>query len=347
MGRTSFVKTCLSGVIVSVLLSTTVNASTGTVTGNRVNVRTNASITSEVIGSRNTGEKVTILSKEGDWFKIQLGENKTAFMSSTYIKEDAATVVATVTTPTTQTDVIEVKDTATENSVTTETTETNAADTDVEADTGTPSAETTDASTSEVTPEIYGIVTADVLNLRSTPSTSSNDNITAKVNAYEKVTILKTEGEWYYISTASNQMGYVFKEYIQITENVTDAAPSETGTKMVAFAKQFLGNRYVYGGNSLTNGVDCSGFAQQIFKNFGYQINRTASTQRKNGTIITEAELQAGDLVFYGYSGKISHVAIYIGDGKIIHANTSSTGIIISNLHSSGKPFIGCNRILK
>lgn len=116
---------------------------------------------------------------------------------------------------------------------------------------------------------------------------------------------------------------------------------------IVKDAMQFLGGRYVFGGNSLTNGVDCSGFTQQIMKRHGISISRTSRSQFANdGYKVSRDQLQKGDLLFYGYNGSISHVALYIGNGQVIHANTSSTGIIISPAFSAGKPYIGAKRVL-
>lgn len=104
---------------------------------------------------------------------------------------------------------------------------------------------------------------------------------------------------------------------------------------VVAYAKQFLGNPYVYGGSSLTNGTDCSGFTMSVYAHFGYSLNRVSAEQSKNGRAVSMGSLQPGDLLFYNYSGsRISHVAMYIGGGQIIHASTESTGIIISGMGS-------------
>lgn len=106
-------------------------------------------------------------------------------------------------------------------------------------------------------------------------------------------------------------------------------------TAVVAYAKQFLGNPYVYGGSSLTNGTDCSGFTMSVYAHFGYSLNRSSYTQVYNGRAVSLSALQPGDLLFYKYnSSTISHVAMYIGGGQIIHASTPSTGIIISGMGS-------------
>jgi cell wall-associated NlpC family hydrolase len=99
---------------------------------------------------------------------------------------------------------------------------------------------------------------------------------------------------------------------------------------IVDFALQFEGNPYVYGGTSLTNGADCSGFVMSVFANFGYSLPRVAAAQCDASTKKDISQLEPGDLVFYG-SGYVDHVALYIGDGKIIHASGAATGIKISN----------------
>ena len=106
-----------------------------------------------------------------------------------------------------------------------------------------------------------------------------------------------------------------------------------SGSDVVAFASQYVGYPYVYGGNSLTNGVDCSGFTQQVYLHFGYSIPRRASIQATVGTSVAISDLQPGDLVFYGDSEGVGHVVIYIGNGKVVHASTPSKGIIISDLY--------------
>ena len=121
----------------------------------------------------------------------------------------------------------------------------------------------------------------------------------------------------------------------QDTQNGPGSAvyDSAVRTAIVAYAKQFLGNPYVYGGTSLTNGADCSGFTMRIFEHFGVSTGRTSRDQASNGKQISLSEIQPGDLLFYASGKTINHVALYIGDGKIIHASTSKTGIIISNAY--------------
>lgn len=99
---------------------------------------------------------------------------------------------------------------------------------------------------------------------------------------------------------------------------------------LVNFALQFVGNPYVYGGTSLTNGADCSGFVMSVFKEFGYDLPRVAAAQYEASQKKDISQLETGDLVFYG-AGGINHVALYIGNGKIVHASTAATGIKASD----------------
>ena len=108
---------------------------------------------------------------------------------------------------------------------------------------------------------------------------------------------------------------------------------SSLGTDIANYAVQFVGNPYAWGGTSLTNGADCSGFVQSVFANFGIGLSRTAASQASGGVAVSLDSLQAGDLVFYSHGGGIDHVALYIGGGQVVHAANSNSGIIISNCY--------------
>lgn len=112
--------------------------------------------------------------------------------------------------------------------------------------------------------------------------------------------------------------------------NASEALVSATRTALVAYAKQFLGNPYVYGGDSLTNGADCSGFVMRIFEHFGIDTGRNSREQAGKGRQIAIEAVQPGDLLFYASGDTINHVAIYLGGGQVIHAASAKTGIIIS-----------------
>ena len=122
----------------------------------------------------------------------------------------------------------------------------------------------------------------------------------------------------------------------QATQSSTSDSSSTSGTRqsIVNFALQFVGCPYVYGGTSLTNGADCSGFTQSVMANFGISIPRTAGAQSVGGRAVSLSNIQPCDMLFYSGSGDygIGHVTMYIGNGQVVHASTSRTGIIVSDI---------------
>lgn len=102
------------------------------------------------------------------------------------------------------------------------------------------------------------------------------------------------------------------------------------------FALQFVGNPYVYGGSSLTDGTDCSGFTMSVYANFGVYLPHSSSAQANCGTEVSLSEVAPGDIIFYKNGGTtIGHAALYIGGGQVVHASTEKTGIIVSNMYYS------------
>ncbi len=123
------------------------------------------------------------------------------------------------------------------------------------------------------------------------------------------------------------------------TSIIDNASGSDLGKQIAKYACQFIGNPYVYGGTSLTNGADCSGFVYRIYSNFGYKLPRTSYEQRSAGTGVSYDEAQPGDLICYD-----GHVGMYIGGGKIVHASNEKTGIKVSN--ATYRTILAVRRIL-
>ncbi len=117
-------------------------------------------------------------------------------------------------------------------------------------------------------------------------------------------------------------------------EAPSEAVADATRSAVVAYAKQFVGCPYVYGGNSLSGGTDCSGFTRGVYAHFGISIPRTSRSQAGAGRSVSVSELQPGDLIFYANGSSIYHVAMYIGGGQIIHAIDEAHGIGISGLNT-------------
>ena len=159
--------------------------------------------------------------------------------------------------------------------------------------------------------------------------------ITQKKDAYEKRKAAEAEAEAARIR-AEQEAAAAAKER-QLRKNIqiqnTDSIAYDNA--VVAYAMQFNGNPYVYGGTSLTNGTDCSGFTQGVYRIFGISLPRSASDQASVGYTVDYNDVQPGDLVFYSGNGgySITHVAMYIGGGKILHAQTPSAGIGITSIN--------------
>lgn len=208
-----------------------------------------------------------------------------------------------------------------------------------------------------------GVINANGVNVRSTADYSGS--VISQVYKNNIVYAYAQVGDWFLIQNG-DQEGYIHREFvdgllIDQLPNKKAAAPkkaqgvstssnsgSSKGSDVVAYAKQFLGNPYVYGGNSLTKGVDCSGFTTQVFKNFGVSLSRSSSAQYANdGYHVGASDIQVGDLIFYGNGGNVSHVGIYMGNNQIIHSSTVRTGITTGvAFRTSGKPLIGIKRVL-
>lgn len=192
------------------------------------------------------------------------------------------------------------------------------------------------------------------LNLRDGASESSN-----KIATIPNGTKLEsTESKDGFLKVTYNgSTGYVKESFtVEYDPNAPVPTGSELGTSITDWAKQYIGTPYVYGGTSLTKGVDCSGFTTAVFRDNPYKkvaLNRVASDQYNNGTRVSKSELLPGDLVFFdtngGNNGAISHAGIYIGNGQFIHSSSGSTkGIIISDLTSGFyyNGYVGATRVL-
>lgn len=136
---------------------------------------------------------------------------------------------------------------------------------------------------------------------------------------------------------SESEEDYEYDEYGNVIDTANTVDPSEyessssssssgSGSSVVDYATQFVGNPYVWGGTSLTDGADCSGFVQSVYKNFGVDLPRTSYEQQNAGTEVSYEDAQPGDLICYG-----GHVAIYMGDGKIVHASNAKDGIKVSD----------------
>ena len=196
------------------------------------------------------------------------------------------------------------------------------------------------------------IVTTITLNTEVQVYSEENGWSKVKVNAVEgyisSSLLSNTKQETSRSQTTSRKTSSTKANTSKKTTTATTNVPaSGNGSAIVATAKQYLGYKYVYGGSSPSTGFDCSGFTSYVFKQHGISLSRTAAGQYGNGVAVSRSNLQPGDLVMFGKSS-ITHVAIYIGGGQIIHASTPSTGVRIDSLSTGyyNNNYYGARRIL-
>ena len=199
-----------------------------------------------------------------------------------------------------------------------------------------------DAALAIAEKEVETVATVNTTTLRVREDTSTDSAIVSLVGEGEDLVVEKIVDDWYKVEV-DDQKGYISGDYVTISQKLPTASSveelengtgvSDTRVSLVQYALQFVGNRYVWGGTSLTNGIDCSGFTMQIYARYGISLPHHAASQPGYGTRISASDAQPGDLFFYGSGSTISHVGIYIGNGQIVHASNARTGIKISNAY--------------
>lgn len=188
--------------------------------------------------------------------------------------------------------------------------------------------------------ELMAIVSTDVLNVRVEPSTDSK--IWTQVTNSERYAVLEQLDGWVkieldstsaYVSTDFTDVRYALGEAVKFTQlEEMEGQKSSLRNQIVNYALQFLGNPYVWGGTSLTRGADCSGFTMSVLGKYGIKLPHYSGSQANMGTAVKSSEMRPGDLLFYADSrGTINHVAMYIGNGQIVHAANKRSGIKISS----------------
>ncbi len=178
------------------------------------------------------------------------------------------------------------------------------------------------------------------LNVREEPSTESS--IITQIAEEEELEVVEEQDGWVKV-LVDDETAYVSADYVNVQKRLETAVTmtellygegvTDVRIDLCQYAKQFVGNPYVWGGTSLTRGADCSGFTLSIYKKYGISLPHHAASQAKMGKKVSLAEAKAGDLVFYAKGGRVNHVGIYLGNGQVIHASSPRTGIKISNVN--------------
>ena len=206
-------------------------------------------------------------------------------------------------------------------------------------------------------------VTTSVLNMRSAPGTENS--IVTKLYEGSVAKIIGINNAWFKVQYGG-ETGYISPDYVSIVpyqstvaasapalvnySSGTASAASGTRQQIIDYAANFLGCKYVYGGNT-PSGFDCSGYVKYVFKHFGVELTRTSASQYSNSVRIKKSELKIGDLVFFSQttgSSKVGHVGIYVGGGQFIHAAAPGKGVRYDSLDSSyySSHYIGSGRVL-
>lgn len=325
----------------------------GTVATQTLNVRAGAKLEASIVKQIGLGEPVEIVCEQGDWLKLILEDDSRAYVKAEYINVHRVLAVVNVNGG------LNVRDYPSTENGNVIGTFSNGDEISVHYSVGDWYKVSQEGFEGYVSKEfVKNSTEVDFLSYLPNKRLTEIERMTVTQEEAQAV-MVETTNTNNQIATNTNNSGNTNKETGSTNNSASSNQGSQntqsnanvgstTGDAVVAYAKQFLGNPYVYGGNSLTNGVDCSGFTSQIMKHFGISLNRSSSAQyANNGYYVSSDSLQKGDLLFYGYNGQVSHVAIYIGGGQIIHASDERTGICIGNAFpSGGKPYIGAKRVL-
>ncbi len=272
----------------------------GYVDGDYVCFRSGPSTSNTIINTYNRGKELIITGLSGDWSAVNI-DGQSGYIYSQYVKAVNSTQkTASASAP---------------------------------AAAATPKPTATPAPTKGTA----GYITGNHVRFRSEASMTSR--ILGELFYGNEVTITGTTGDWTAI-TYDGQAGYVFSTYVakgsMKAETAATAVPvgvKITGREVADFALQYVGYNYRWGGASPSTGFDCSGFTSYVYKQFGYELNRVACDQAKNGKHVDNNKLKPGDILcFYSGGSYIGHVGIYIGDNMFVHAANSSSGVITSSL---------------
>lgn len=188
---------------------------------------------------------------------------------------------------------------------------------------------------------MIAVVSTETLKVREEPNTDST--VITLIPDGEELEVTDIMDNGWIKFNLDDEDAYVSGEFVDVEERLEKAVTitelqygqgvSDVKVDLVQYAKQFIGNPYVWGGVSLTNGADCSGFTMSIYKKYGVSLPHHAASQAQMGKNVSLSEIQPGDLVFYAKNVRINHVGIYIGGGQVIHASSPKTGIKISSVN--------------
>ena len=281
-----------------------------------LNVRSQADEGSDVVASLDEGAEAEIVADEGNWFKVALDSDTYGYVSKDYVEEKtdyptAKTIDQMMSDTDAEKQAEEAADAASDSA-------------DASADQSGETAAPADSSQTQET-------------AAQTDASQTQETAAQTEAPQTQETAAQTEAPQTQETAAQTEAPQTQETAAQTEAPQTEAsapAASATGEAVVAYASQFVGNPYVWGGTSLTSGADCSGFTMAVFANFGVSLPHYAASQLSCGTQVSIDSLAPGDRVFFSSTGgEIDHVAIYVGGGSIVHAANSKSGICYGSLN--------------
>lgn len=300
---------------------TTAYATTYEVTASVLNVRSGPGTAFAVKGKLVWGDQVEVMTIEGPWALISLGTEKNGYVSTSYIQAKQA----------------DTAETAEELSLASQ-----------------PTDDAVAVMASGVLPddlppgETLGMVMSSNLNFRAAPTGDSPLIESLPYGTVVEIVLQGEAGGWHYVSF-NNVRGYVFADYVRLAD--ADGRFFGLADDVIAYAKQFLGYRYVYGGSTPSGGFDCGGLIKYVFGHFGYALSMGATTQYNSIAIhLSRAQLRPGDIVYFSSPGGrgIHHTGIYLGDNLFIHASSPGDVVKITSMAFGyyDKYYYGAARLL-
>jgi len=271
------------------------------VNANELNVRSGVGTDFDKLTTLKRGDKVGLISMDGDWAKIQTESGITGYTVAKYLVDSADKV-------------------------------------------------------GPETPVAYWYINANELNVRSGPGTEYEKIETLKRG--DKIGYYSSEGEWARVLTPSGKKGYMLMKYLVESESEVERTSSlpvaQSGAvtsltqQIVEYSKNFLGVKYRYGGYS-TGGFDCSGFVKYVYAHFGINVPRSSAEYAGFGKRVSRDNLRPSDILLFDTDGgnwDVSHVGIYIGGDKFIHASTTKGKVVIQSLSGYPAPLYGIRRVI-